>query len=393
MRWSWFLLSLLAVAALAEDASPEEEDEEVVAEAGPCNPETCKLPDCRCSSTDIPGNLAPRNTPQFVMVTFDDAVNVINIETYREVLSGRRNKNNCPVGATFYVSHEYTNYALVNEIYNNGSEIALHSITHRTPDEWWQDATVEDMKREFADQLLIMQQFGNIPRDAISGLRMPFIQMSGNSHFQMMKETGLTYDCSWPTVSFINPGLWPYTLDYKSTQDCLVAPPCPTASIPGTWVVPMVTWRNLANPPAPCSFVDACPSAPGLNDEDGWFRFIVSNFERHYLGNRAPFGYFVHEGHLSSNPAVKRAFIRFLDMINNLHDVFMVNTKDVVEWVKNPVPVNEYIRQQCKFPRHAPCFPNTCGNLRRSDSEKEYWMTVCGSCPRTYPWVNNPLGR
>lgn len=54
---------------------------------------------------------------------------------------------------------------------------------------------------------------------------------------------------------------------------------------------------------------------------------------------------------------------------------FQVNTKDVVEWVKNPVPVNEYIRQQCKFPRHAPCFPNTCGNLRRSDSEVRTLIT------------------
>ncbi len=30
----------------------------------PCKPELCQLPDCRCSSTEIPGGLDPRNTPQ-----------------------------------------------------------------------------------------------------------------------------------------------------------------------------------------------------------------------------------------------------------------------------------------------------------------------------------------
>lgn len=30
----------------------------------PCDPEACQLPDCRCSTTDIPGGLDPRDTPQ-----------------------------------------------------------------------------------------------------------------------------------------------------------------------------------------------------------------------------------------------------------------------------------------------------------------------------------------
>lgn len=29
-----------------------------------CDETLCKLPNCRCSSTNIPGNLAPRDTPQ-----------------------------------------------------------------------------------------------------------------------------------------------------------------------------------------------------------------------------------------------------------------------------------------------------------------------------------------
>ena len=43
--------------------------------AQPCSPDVCKLPDCRCSGTDIPGNLQRVKVPQMIMLSFDDAVN------------------------------------------------------------------------------------------------------------------------------------------------------------------------------------------------------------------------------------------------------------------------------------------------------------------------------
>jgi hypothetical protein len=104
-----------------------------------------------------------------VSVTFDDAVNIINIETYRDTLYRRRNTNGCAARATFYVSHEYTNYQLINELYNNGMEIALHSISHQTPQSYWAQATPETIKKEFADQRLLMSHFANIPVNAIQG--------------------------------------------------------------------------------------------------------------------------------------------------------------------------------------------------------------------------------
>nr|QIJ96692.1 chitin deacetylase 5 [Glyphodes pyloalis] len=292
--------------------------------ADQCDAEACRLPDCRCSGTNIPGGLRARDTPQFVLLTFDDAVNVINIETYRRLLDGRRNSNQCQVGATFFINHEYTNYVLVNELYNKGHEIALHSITHRTDQNFWREASVEDMRQEFADQRIQMAHFANIPYNQIQGVRMPFLQMTGNSTFQVMSEIDMTYDCSWPTISHVSPGMWPYTLDYASIQDCPI-PPCPTASIPGTWVLPMISWIDQAG--FFCSMADACfpPNTPDRTNEEAWFRFILTNFERHYFNNRAPFGFYVHEWFLSTNPAIERAFIRFMDMIANLHDVFLVS--------------------------------------------------------------------
>ncbi|CAG9568449.1 unnamed protein product [Danaus chrysippus] len=354
-----------------------------------CDPEKCKLPSCRCSSTEIPGNLEPRDTPQFVLLTFDDAVTTVNIETYRDILYNRVNSNKCPIGVTFFVSHEYTDYSLVNELYNRGFEIALHSITHKSNQTYWKEATLENVTREFVDQRILMSRFANIPRTSMQGIRSPFIQLSGDSTFQMIKDNGLTYDLSWPTVRFTGPGLWPYTLDYSSIQDCIV-PPCPTASIPGVWVIPMISWTDLMG--FPCSFVDGCYSTPDLKDENAWFQFIVRAFERHYLGNRAPFGFYVHEGFVRVNPAVKRALVRFINMIQNMHDAFLVNANEVVNWVKNPVPLNEFVKQDC--PRFVPaaCRRTTCSGLKEEESGNTYYMRICNRCPRVYPWLNNPRG-
>ena len=43
--------------------------------AQPCSKDVCKLPDCRCSGTDIPGNIPTEKVPQMIMLSFDDAVN------------------------------------------------------------------------------------------------------------------------------------------------------------------------------------------------------------------------------------------------------------------------------------------------------------------------------
>ncbi|XP_068624120.1 chitin deacetylase 8-like [Battus philenor] len=381
MKWAAILFTfVLTTFALAEELPL----------AKPCNEDLCKLPNCRCSSSNIPGDLEPRDAPQFVLLTFDDGVNIRNIETYREILTGRVNKNNCPASSTFFVNHEYTDYQRVNELYNSGHEIALHSITHQTPQTYWAEAKFEDMMKEFGDQKTQMAHFANIPINAIQGIRIPFLQMAGNATFQVMAATGLRYDSSWPTTSFVDPGLWPYTTDYASTQDCII-PPCPTASIPGTWVLPMISWTDLNG--FPCSMADACVFVPPRDDEEAWFKFIVTNFERHYLGNRAPFGFYVHEWFISAYPGVKKALVKFLDMVNNLNDAFMVSASEVIDWVQDPVPVNEYVKKSCKRFIPTVCRPSSCGPLSAPHNEMSYWMQICNTCPRVYPWLGNPLGR
>lgn len=65
-----------------------------------------------------------------VTLTFDDAVNYENWDLYGQLFrKGRTNPNGCPIHGTFYISHEYTNYQYVQQLWNDGHEIAVHSIT------------------------------------------------------------------------------------------------------------------------------------------------------------------------------------------------------------------------------------------------------------------------
>lgn len=82
-----------------------------------CRPEDCHLPFCFCSAdgTTIPGGLTREQTPQMVMVTFDDAVHgQIDEEIIRILDQSILSPNNCTLKGTFFVSHANTDYSMVN---------------------------------------------------------------------------------------------------------------------------------------------------------------------------------------------------------------------------------------------------------------------------------------
>lgn len=68
---------------------------------GACDHSQCFLPDCFCSrdGTRIPGDLERNETPQMIMLTFDDAINQDNWDLYNQVLftGDRKNPNGCPI--------------------------------------------------------------------------------------------------------------------------------------------------------------------------------------------------------------------------------------------------------------------------------------------------------
>lgn len=78
------------------------------------------------------GGIPLKDTPQIVLITFDDAVNDGNKQIYADLFErGRKNPNGCPISATFYVTQGTggTDYSQVQNLYAAGHEMASHTVT------------------------------------------------------------------------------------------------------------------------------------------------------------------------------------------------------------------------------------------------------------------------
>lgn len=95
-------------------------------------------------------------TPTPPPLSQDDAINSNNIQ-YFERLYDRTNPNGCPATGTFFVSHKYSNYRMVQEVYKRGHEIASHTISHSHRGDWTE---IEEMRQ-------ILFQLAGIPANEV----------------------------------------------------------------------------------------------------------------------------------------------------------------------------------------------------------------------------------
>ncbi|XP_008216281.1 uncharacterized protein LOC100120260 isoform X2 [Nasonia vitripennis] len=346
--------------------------------AAKCRKDVCLLPDCSCGGADIPGDYLPEEIPQIVLLTFDDSVNDLNKGLYADLFEkGRNNPNGCPISATFYVSHEWTDYSQVQNLYAAGHEIASHTVSHSFGEQF----SARKWSREVAGQREILSAYGGVKLEDVRGMRAPFLSVGGNNMFKMLWDTNFTYDSSMPIYEN-RPPSWPYTLDYKLFHDCMI-PPCPTRSYPGLWEVPMVMWQDLNG--GRCSMGDACSNPPTA---DGVYKMLIKNFERHYTTNRAPFGLFYHAAWFTQAHH-KEGFISFLDTIVAMDDVWVVTNWQALQWVRNPTPLallDRFEPFQCNYQdRPKKCNnPKVCNLWHKSGVR---YMKTCQACPDIYPWT------
>jgi len=116
--------------------------------------------------------MAPEETPQIVLLTFDDSVNDLNKGLYADLFEkGRVNPNGCPISATFYVSHEWTDYSQVQNLYAGGHEIASHSVSHSFGEQFSQ----KKWTKEIVGQREILSAYGGVRQEDIRGMRAPFL--------------------------------------------------------------------------------------------------------------------------------------------------------------------------------------------------------------------------
>ncbi|KAJ3032457.1 hypothetical protein HDV00_007532 [Rhizophlyctis rosea] len=357
-----------------------------------CDPNVCKLPTCRCASTSAPVS----SPPQFLLVTFDDAMQSTTMPAAQALIANRKNPNGCPVGATFFVSADYSDPFYLTQWYAAGSEVADHTITHAEP--------FAGTYAEIEGNRYWATSLGGIPRSKYIGFRHPFLNYTVDS-LNLLAKMGFTYESSM-SAGPTGDNTWPYTLDYGSVNDCMnqVNVCGQKLNAAGLWEIPMAT---LSNNQVGLELMDPfnLPSVANATDPATVTADYQAAFDARYNSNRAPFGVYTHPVWLGAAqpPSIpdgskKLAAVQaFLDYATKKPDVWMVTNAQLIEYMKNPVPAAQLGSQSYMQCTHTPAPPtNICNGLAGSSSLVESCnfangtIRTCYGCPSSYVTLQTP---
>ncbi|XP_028131891.2 chitin deacetylase 8 [Diabrotica virgifera virgifera] len=368
-------LILVLVATLAFDSAIANDV------AKPCESDSCTIGNnCRCSSQASPlgGNLT--EYPQLISLTFDEAVTQhIYDNSWITLLGNIYNPDDKPISGTFFVPHEYTSYQRVNDLYNFGFEIGVHSITKDFRQNYWRYATLDTLTKEFKGQKQIISTYANIPAEAIIGVRTPQLQLAGNTSIEAYIASELAYDSSWPSLP--SRRLFPYTLDYQSTEQCLLGAECPNEAFPGYWILPI---NDLTSPNGTeCNSLATC-GIEGSVDEIA--KYLDDQIEGIRSKSRTPINLMINSYWFEQTDTSFDGLRKFLEntVAREAKDTFFVSQKQVLDFIKNPVKISDF--KTADAPDGASCEPYTC-RLKKGTEDRN--MDACVPCPDEYPWINN----
>ena len=336
--------------------------------ASPCEP-----PGCICPSTNGPGGLAVEDTPQMVLISFDDAVYQAPYDLYQPVLTNHWNPNGKPIQATFFATTKWTNYRLLQQLYAQGHEIAVHTMTHTTSS----NTDLATWRREILGCRKAFSDLCGIPLDELVGFRAPHLQFN-NGSFQTLFDAGMMYDASVPEApGNLSPNaayeIWPYTLDTGLAQPATTGTD-PAAPFPGIFEVPL--WKLLDTNEAYVATMDP----PGTHTQV--VDLLKLNFLKHYTGNRAPFTIGLHAYWFTNGVWCTDALNEFIDWAQAYPDVWFVTTRAAVEFMKQPCAAsNAHLFAAFNPPERSICDDLdvvTC--VYSTDT-----FQTCAECPDAYP--------
>ncbi len=271
---------------------------------------------------------------------------------------------------------------MVQDLYADGHEIASHTITHshgtNFKAEKWADEVIGEAE--------MLVRFAGVKAHDIKGMRAPFLAVGGDTMFNMLHRYGLYYDSSMAS----NSPSWPYTLEYRTDHGCAVKP-CPTESHPGMWEVPMNVLKDVRG--GTCAMADGCYYK---EDAAAIQKIFTQNFLEFYTKSRAPFPLFFHAAWFHNRPHRVDGFLKFMDSILALHDVYFVTSQELINWVRYPEPVDRLLKSPVVGCNTA-SRPTRCGRtknmcrLKHRGDQREF-SSCQVECPNRYPWVDNLTG-
>ncbi|KAI8082876.1 uncharacterized protein BX664DRAFT_339310 [Halteromyces radiatus] len=355
-----------------------------------CDPNICKLANnCLCASSKPPNGLDPKDTPQFVVVTFDDSIQDPLYATAQQMLNVT-NPNGCKAKGTWYVSMQYTDFSLVQKWYAAGNEVADHTFTH----------VGNPSAQEISSAKSMLYEYGGVPLTEIRGFRAPFLNYTADTLKQLSQQQ-FSYDSS-SSASSDSDRFWPYTLDNGMANDCWTGICDPgKVKLPGFWEFPMYAVMNNASI---SELMDVYLSG-SPEDVTKW---SLDQFEKNYNGGRQPFGIYVHPTHLSSYPGLPDpkplldGVVNLIKTVSEKKDVWVVSNQQLLQYMKNPVKSSE-LGNQPYMKCEQPVIPNEICNGLDDDNNGNMDdnllnncnfgtsnFKTCFNCPSGAPTVSSP---
>jgi hypothetical protein len=297
--------------------------------------DTARTVDVHPASAVAPGNLSGSDLPQFILVTFDDGITPLAESYIQPVVGGLINPDGSEAPVTYFVTKVNTDPALARKRYQDGNELASHTVTHTTGDQ----TTLDQWLWEMTEMNRFLVNAVGVPSNEIAGFRAPGL-ITNSSLWRAMERVGFTYDASLSEQLTVPRGVsrsldslvWPYTLQDGARSACL-AQACPDTSLPGLWSIPL--WNYYDSRGANLGSMD-----PAVGYDSLFGASLEYLFEKRYQGNRCPFGIYLHAGQLWS--PTRQALLRsFLEEKLKLPNVWMITMRGLIEWIRSPVPASE----------------------------------------------------
>lgn len=400
--------------------------------ASTCDTTKCIFPACVCPSEKPPKGMDPKTVPQFFTLTFDDAIQAATVPVASALMSQHRNPNGCPMKATWFAQTLYSDYALIQQWYAAGNEVADHTMNHiGTPpvgksfmlfrqgilsifttsffififdDRFYivcifhssiatHSCYISVSIEEIVGNRKAINAFSGIPFAKMTGFRAPFLNYS-KSTFDILAQEKIQYDSSVNAIP--TDAYWPYTLDNGVANDCWNGICAQPIVSPGLWEIPMHAITDSDQPTAKVISMD--PQLEGTGEVvGGWLK---NNFNRHYNGNRQPFGIYLHPVHVGQSVQMFNDFFKWAAA---QPDVWFVTNQQLLEWMKNPVPASQLAAQdymKCNIPAVGKEICNGMDDTKAGAIDSKVletcnfpsgaWST-CYGCPKTIPTPADPV--